>query len=214
MAVIGGVDVQGFFTQDTFYSIIFWLTFTLGILFIIFISWVVVWYHTYKIRVRYYEKIGESKSMRFIGNDRGKIIKDVKDGVHKFRLFWKRKKIEPPSSNSYMPTKKGKEIYMLTDGIDFEPIVLSSNPGFVQVEMHKRLWLALTYREAQAQYSKPSFWEKYGNYIMTILTVFMCIGGLIFTVWLVKDIAFEAIHTFGPAIRESGKSIMPSIPGG
>lgn len=210
---IGGVNLQGVFTQDTFYTLIFWATFVLGLLFIGFLSWSIVWYSTYKVRVRYYEKLGlDKKGMRLIGQDRGKLVKDH-DGVHKLRLFWKRKKIEPPKQEAYMPTKRGKELYMITNGIDFEPIALSSNPGFVEVEMHKRLWLSLTYRQALEQYSKPSFWEKYGNYIMTILTVFICIGGLIFTVWLVKDIAFEAIHAFAPAIRESGRSLIPAIPG-
>lgn len=211
--------LKGIFSEQTFLVIVFWVVFIMGlILFLLFVVFG-LWYLTYRIRVRYYQSIGKDKDnkeiLRFIGTDKAKLIK-LKGNIYNLRFFWKRRKIEPPPDEAYTPTKKGFEIFIKTDGIDFHPfsLRLAPNPHAAEiVPMHKRLWLIQTQKQAIEQYSKPSFWEKYGNIILTFGTVILCLSAMAFTIWYAAKLAERAINAYSPAILEAARNTRIVAPG-
>lgn|SRR3990167_1746909 len=209
-------NLQGYLTQENALILIFWLTFIIGLILVLVTLGFGVWYLTYRIRVRYYQIMGIDKNnkeiLRFIGTDKAKLIK-LKGSIYNLRFFWKRKKIEPPPSEVYLPTKKGYEIHIKTDGIDFDPMVLRANPGFETIPMHKRLWLIQTHKQAVEQYSKPNFWEKYGTLILTFGTIVLCLAAMGFTIWYVSKIAQQAINTFGGQISTAAAGARAIAPG-
>lgn len=209
--------LQGYLTQETALILVFWLLFILGMfIFLVFISFG-VWYLTYRIRIRYYQIIGKDingkEILRYIGGDKAKLIK-LRGNIYNLRFFWKRRKIEPPPSEAYLPTRKGYEMHIKTNGIDFDPMVLRANPGFETIPMHKRLWLIQTNKQAIEQYSKPSFWDKYGTLIMTGSTIILCLGAMAFSVWYAGKLGQQAINAYAPQISAAANSLKPVVPGG
>ena len=185
--ILPSFNLEGAFTQQNFLTIIFWVILIIGSLVFLIFCLFGIWYMTYRIKVRYYQVIGKpdsqgKESLRFIGTDKAKLIKD-KGQIYRLRFFWKRRKIEPPPTDAYLSTRRGYEMHVKTNGIDFDPMSLKSNPGFETIAMHKRLWLLQTHKIAMEQYSKPSFWDKYGTLLMTFGTIILLIGLAGFTVW-------------------------------
>ena len=131
--LLPSVNLEGVFTEQTFLMVVMWFLLIIGVVIFVFFCVIGIWYLTYRIRIRYYQPVGIDKDgksiLRFIGTDKAKIIK-LKGNIYNIRYFWKRKKDEPPPTEAYLPTKKGYEMHVMTNGIDFFPMMLRSNPGF------------------------------------------------------------------------------------
>lgn len=207
--------MEGLFTEQTFLNAIFWIVLLLMMILFLVVGFFMIWYITYRIKVRYYEVIGKDKNeneiLRYVKNDRAKLIK-IADGLYNLRFFWKRRKIEPPPSEAYLSTKKGYEIHVKTNWIDYDPMILRANPGFETVPMHKRLWLMQTAKQAREQFSKPKFWEKYGTLVLMFGTVILIIGLVAFFIWYEGKLQVYIIDKAAQTAAEIAK-MKPIAPG-
>src|SRR3990167_4869804 len=211
--LLPSVNLEGVFTEQTFLMVVMWFLLIIGVVIFVFFCVIGIWYLTYRIRIRYYQPVGIDKDgksiLRFIGTDKAKIIK-LKGNIYNIRYFWKRKKDEPPPTEAYLPTKKGYEMHVMTNGIDFFPMMLRSNPGFEVVPMHKRLWLVQTHKDAMEQYSKPSFWEKYGSLILTFGTIVLVLAMVSLAIWYNgKLMVYNIDKAAATAIEISKMKIVP-----
>lgn len=149
------------YIADTLYwaGFLFWII--LGIALIL-----IFWYFiSFNIKIHIYEVVGKNQTLKFLRTGRGKL--NTKKGVSKLRIGGFKSFFEPPQSEYYMLGRKGKLLNMLKDGTDLRPFQMSCNPGHITIQDHDiRFWASQSMGEVISKYSEPSFFQKYGHYMV------------------------------------------------
>ncbi len=163
--VLEGVDYAQVtsYVGNTLYwfGIIFWFLLGIGV---VVVFWFII---TFNIPTHVYEVVGKQQMLRFLRKTRSKVVS--KDDVLKLKVFGIKDEFEPPQSEDYMLSKRGKLLNLKKDGTDFTPFVMTSNPGHITIQDHdKRFWLSQTVGQTVKKYTEITFFQKYGAYMALI----------------------------------------------
>lgn len=176
--------------SQTFSSAIYWLGYGLLGLMIVALFFFIYYMTSFDYTVTVYPMYGSSKDGIFsVQSPKKNKIKFIKKGTA-WRKQWplfNNKEIEPFDAEYIYP---GKRIIAFEFNGDWIPgrINIDTSENKMRAEINPvpyftRNWLCQQYKQNALEYSNPGFWEENKTFILGIITVAICIAGMLAAIY-------------------------------
>jgi len=163
----------------------------------------------YNVQVLILERVGEG--VRVLRDKAGVFTKNK---ISTFRLMKKKAEITPPKKSDYFMFGKKKFLFLYeaAEGM-FTPIKLAVNSPatFHPLDQDIKFWFVQEHKRTEEIYNKQGFWERYGNWVISIGVLAICFVLILFVLKYVSEmvgVAAGATSGIKDAIVELGKQRM------
>jgi len=184
-----------------------WITMLIAIL--VFVGFFVFVFMRYNVQVLILERVGEG--VRVLRDKAGVFTKNK---ISTFRLMKKKAEITPPKKSDYFMFGKKKFLFLYeaAEGM-FTPIKLAVNSPatFHPLDQDIKFWFVQEHKRTEEIYNKQGFWERYGNWVISIGVLAICFVLILFVLKYVSEmvgVAAGATSGIKDAIVELGKQRM------
>ena len=204
---------------ETFGQVIYWLGYGLLGLLLVLIMAVAYYLLSFNYKVTVYPLYGSSKDGIFsIQTPKTNKIKFIKKGTAWRSMYplFNNKDREPFDAEYIYP---GKRIIAFELNGDWIPgrINVSKTENELRAEVNPvpyftRNWQCLQYKQNAIEYSNPGWWDENKHFILGIITVAICIGGMLAAIYFTYKYLAPGradIQAFTSALSSAGT--MPPI---
>lgn len=173
----------------------------------------IVYYFLHRVRIVIQCKVGNSVVEYY---DKGRIKKNKKTGINQLHWLWRNKWTAIPDSKNFGLTKRGKPVLYL---IEIHPDkYLVRNPNFTEkdvkfavVEADADLWTRATLKQDYNEFSdERTFWDKYGNWILTITLMIIILVIIILTFKFSQEVMAKSLSQAGQYIQQAKSGTPPA----
>lgn len=213
MVDINAAIAQAVGTQQ-FGSMIYWLGYALAGLLMILIFAVAYYLITFNYKVTVYPLYGSSKDGIFsVQQPKSNKVKWIKKHTA-WRKMWplfNNKDIEPFDAEYIYP---GKRIIAFELNNEWIPgrININKDETHIRAEVNPvpyftRNWQCLQYKQNAVDYANPGWWDENKNFILGIITVAICIGGMLAAIYFTYKYLAPGradIQAFTSALQAAG----------